>query len=459
MPFLGRLLETPAFSRTDAFSGIPSTTTAFQAGLFYGLRHPDIPGFSWLDRERWEPVRMASPKDAVRVEERLVARAGPGLFEGGTTYLSILRGGARNFGSTAGLWPLLSGPRLPPLIPGDFVGGVWVHVWTALRVFLRAVTETPFLLGDMVRFSRRMGTRTFEGNYLLNHLVVANLLQEMGRNQVLFDLVRGVPRMFHCIHDFDEVAHRRGPAEAMETLGRIDRRVEHLVAVAASVPDPPDVWILTDHGQIPCLPFDRLFGLDLEAWFRSHRESRLPRSVPAAVGVSPGDAGRDEDLAVVDSGNYAHVYLSRRGPLLAEEIVGRHASALARALDCPGVGLVAMRSNGGAIAFAGGRRVDPSSPATHPLGVDSMALHALLQDLPRTPSSGDMVVFGSWMSDECVSFTSEFSAHGGLSREETRIFLVHPSGMNGRLSQVAHGADLFALFSPMYGNERHPGAR
>src|SRR5690606_38298355 len=106
MPFLARLQEHPKLRRTEAFSGLPSTTTAFQAGLFYGLRHPDIPGFSWFDRKRREPRLMATPRHAMEVERELAARAGPGLFHEGTTYLSILRGGARNYGSTAGLWPL-----------------------------------------------------------------------------------------------------------------------------------------------------------------------------------------------------------------------------------------------------------------------------------------------------------------------------------------------------------------
>jgi len=454
MPFLARLLEHPKFRRTEGFSGMPSTTTAFQAGLFYGLRHPDIPGFSWYDRRSGQRRLMATPRHAMEVEAELAKRAGPGLFHRGTTYLSILRGGARNFGSTAGLWPLFSGPRFPPLIPGDFVGGTWVHVWTATRVFLRLLTEMPLLLHDILRFSGWTRWPSLEGNYILNQMVVANLLQEMGRSQVLFDLVRGVERMFLCIHDYDEVAHRRGPEWARRTLGKIDRRLEYVVSVAAAVPDPPDVWIITDHGQIPAIPFEGIFGCTLDQWMERTEVEPLPESVLEAVGRPRLRPGRENgDMVVVDSGNYAHVYLSKEGPLDAREIVRDHAHSLSRALACPGIGIVAMRLGDRAIAFAGSRRADPDEPRTLPAGVEPRALRAFLEDLPKTPSAGDFVLFGSWLDDACVAFTREYASHGGLSPEETSIFLVHPAGMASEVSAVSHGADLHPLLSELYGHE------
>src|SRR5690606_24584961 len=412
MPFLARLIEHPKFRRTTAFSGMPSTTTAFQAGLFYGLRHPDIPGFCWFDRRTGQKRAMGTPRHAMEVEAVLAARAGPGLFHRGTTYLSILRGGARNYGSTAGLWPLMSGPRLPPLIPGDFVGGTWVHLWTAIRFFTRLVTEIPLLLGDILHFCTWTRWPSLDPNYILNQAFVANLLQEMGRSQVLFDLVRGVERMFYCTHDYDEVAHRRGPEWAQRTLGKIDRRLEYVVSVAAAAPDPPDVWIITDHGQIPAIPFEGIFGCTLAQWLERTEVEALPDSVFEAVGrLRPHPRRENRDMVVVDSGNYAHVYLAREGPLDARQIVRDHAHVLSRVLACPGIGLAVMRLDDRAIAFAGSRRVDPDDPRTIPSGVDPRALRVFLEDLPKTPSAGDIVLFGSWIGDACVAFTREYASH------------------------------------------------
>ncbi|HEY0839022.1 MAG TPA: hypothetical protein VGD74_02440, partial [Vulgatibacter sp.] len=38
--FLPTLRDGPTHVENRCFSGMPSTTTAFQAGLFYGLQHP-----------------------------------------------------------------------------------------------------------------------------------------------------------------------------------------------------------------------------------------------------------------------------------------------------------------------------------------------------------------------------------------------------------------------------------
>src|SRR5690606_7186136 len=128
---------------------------------------------------------------------------------------------------------------------------------------------------------------------------------------------RGVHRMFLCIHDYDEIAHRRGTDWALRCLGRIDRRLEYVVSVAAAAPDRPDVWILTDHGQLPAVPFEGLFGGTLEEWLRRSDVEPLPRSVYEAVGLRRSRPGRENgDMVVVDSGNYAHVYLAAaEGPL------------------------------------------------------------------------------------------------------------------------------------------------
>src|SRR5690606_41699942 len=100
-------------------------------------------------------------------------------------------------------------------------------------------------------------------------------------------------------------------------------------------------------------------------------------------------------MVVVDSGNNAHVYLAREGPLDARQIVRDHAHVLSRVLACPGIGLAVMRLDDPAIAFAGSRRVGPHHPRTIPSGGAPRGLRVVREGLPQTPAAGHIGLFDS----------------------------------------------------------------
>src|SRR5690242_1035953 len=92
MPALASRLAGRGHVLQSMRAGAPASTPAFQAGLFYGVA-PSVPGFVWYDRRSRREVRMDRAADAAALERRVAAHA-PGLLRGGTSYFSILSGGA-----------------------------------------------------------------------------------------------------------------------------------------------------------------------------------------------------------------------------------------------------------------------------------------------------------------------------------------------------------------------------
>jgi hypothetical protein len=379
-----------------------------------------------------------------------------GLFTGGSAYLSVLRGGAGDHLNTAGAAAILAREEMPGVDDGELAGMVHIHRQTALSVAARLALETGPFLWDLGRFVRAKGNR-HELPFLLNHLLVGTLLKEVAQGQAILDLVRGVPRVFLNFHDYDEVSHRRGPGLAEEQVLRgIDHGVEAMFAIAAACDDPPDVYVFSDHGQLPATPFERELGCTFRDWVRGAGDAgteppRLPRSVTEAVGEEEGPYAFEPDLEPVDSGNYAHVYFERGEPLDARAIVRRHGRTLARILACPGIGLALMRHDGGAIAFAGGKRVDPADPGTVPRAVSPQGVAAALEELVHSPAAGDVVCYGAWRPEGCVALSWEWSSHGGPSLAETENFLLHPVGVPFEPARIEHAADLHHAFRSLYG--------
>ena len=80
MPTLKQMLEEDGFTLSRVDCGIPSQTSACQAGIMYGDNH-DIPAFRWYDKERRKLI--VSSKDATELNARYAT--GHGLLRDGSS--------------------------------------------------------------------------------------------------------------------------------------------------------------------------------------------------------------------------------------------------------------------------------------------------------------------------------------------------------------------------------------
>ncbi|WP_218280091.1 hypothetical protein [Verrucomicrobium spinosum] len=92
MPFLKRLVDRSEYHLTTFYSGLPSTTPAVQAELYYGV-HAGVPAFSFRDRSTGETGMMFCSEWAKKFEAEFQARA-EGLLKGGSSWSNIYSGGA-----------------------------------------------------------------------------------------------------------------------------------------------------------------------------------------------------------------------------------------------------------------------------------------------------------------------------------------------------------------------------
>ncbi|MDB6128068.1 MAG: Endonuclease/exonuclease/phosphatase, partial [Verrucomicrobia bacterium] len=92
MPFLRRLQQRNGYQLHTFYPGLPSTTPAVQAELYYGVRSA-VPAFSFFDRTLKEIGRMWDPEWA-KARETACAKQAEGLLKGGSSWSNIYTGGA-----------------------------------------------------------------------------------------------------------------------------------------------------------------------------------------------------------------------------------------------------------------------------------------------------------------------------------------------------------------------------
>ena len=487
MPALAKLLREGALELHRIPSGLPTSTPAFQAGLMYG-GPVDVPGFEFLDKRtgayRWFP----RPWDAAAVEAAH-ARPGQGIVRGGRTYGCVFGGGADDTVLTFAhlLRPHAFWGRVgfrawvvPCLILAWLVAQMSVvTLWELLRWVGGALRS--FSLGRRVASLRQVGTRILVGGWL----------RELFTLGVTADLYEGIPALYVNFVDYDVAAHELGPRHpaGFRALRGVDRSIGRITRVVRRLPDLGyDLFILSDHGQIPSVPFHAVAGATsvaevILACFGPARGDAAepapppPTTAPPTKDVDPPmplwpfTRGWQRNLAVVErpmrernavwvgglcvvpAGPNVNVYLTHtKERVLAEEIEARYPGALVRLSQHAAIGFVLARSTRGPVCYYRGDvlRIPPAPGSTGCPVFDRPDRDIVvggLQDLLSMPSSGDVILYGHYADAGCVNFLGERGSHAGPSEAELYAFLAAPPHVAFDFGAVTRARDLHPLFA------------
>jgi len=449
MPFLQQLLDREHYRVHSHYSGLPSTTPAVQAELFYGMRCA-VPSFSFRDPSSGRIVRMYEPGVAAEVEEKLEREGGEGLLTGGSAYSDNFTGGAResHFCPSSMGW----GHSLKRANPVVLIVFLLTNLYSFLRVGALLVVETVLALVDLVR--GLVGGYDFvkELKFVPTRVAISILLRELCVIGGKIDINRGLPVIHINLLGYDEQSHRRGPNSlfAHWTLKGIDDAIARLWRATQQAPwRHYEVWVYSDHGQGEMTTYSRLKGYSLEDAVNAALNA-LDRSLPASQPVSESgdqtqrvrflggqriqrlfsveryEPGQKHDRPQVTAlGPVGHLYFSwsisaEEQTFLARELANKH--------DIPVV--LAVESPGRLRAYTEIGEFRLPEDAERLFGPDHPFLDELAPDLVRLCEhaySGDLVILGWRYGIDPVTFAMENGSHASPSPWETHGFAVLPA--------------------------------
>ncbi len=447
-PFLARLLEEGTHRCSAYLVGAPASTSAFQAGFLYG-RVDDVPGYLWYDKRRRRHVRMDRSADAKRIERRH-ANGDPGLLAGGTSYTTLFAGGAAapalNLARVSTMQWNVGFRHWEPRLAALALGGLGV------RLLGRAALEVGPSIADGLRWATKVGRFDWEWRLLGMRLLTSIPLWEFAVWGTVGDMAHGVPIVYTCIVDYDEIGHRRGPRSplAMRFLRSADRAAETIFAAAAAWPEMGyDVFVLADHGMVDAVPFAALDGRDLPAFLcaaaegerSAERHARLralgDRLVPPVGWIvhqrARTAATPPAGVQIVDAGDIAHLYFTDiEAPATFEQARSLQPKIVEALRRSGAVPFLLARGEHGPMLIAGDRviRLDDGRVAERLREIPGFAARAdvlagYLRRVIAMPSAGDLVLYGNGGSTT-VAFSWEFGSHGGIGADEIEGFVIHP---------------------------------
>ncbi len=510
MPHLRRMIERDGCRLERWWCGVPSSTPAVQGGIMYG-NNEEIPAFRWYEKASGKTVVAKHPRDARMLQDRLSAGR-RGLLEGGSSYVNIYDGGARQSlftisalggerffenarGASLLLLLLLSPIRLLRLVKDvtlDFVRDLWQRL--------------------VRRFDTRVGRRRRPFSILgsLLQIIASVVFRELQTFGVLLDIYRRVPAIYANFYGYDDVAHQLGPldGETERVLRGIDGRIREIDLTRRRFADrrPYDLFVLSDHGMSPCTPFRERYGETLGQFMASLAAKDAPLALDETLsrewrassearylleeleGISANlswrsqrlagvlrnfvarriphddereyDLSRHRDLVLRNSGTISLVYFPlAMHQMDLSEIELAYPGLLRSLVEHPGLGLVLGRERGEAMAMTvrGPRRL---------LNLDDLLIRDLLDNLPDPPlaarqlarvagfaNSGDLLLFGRWNArGHAIAFEPHWATHGGIGGDQNRPFLLLPPGVDWDISAVTDPAQLYPLFMQRYGS-------
>ena len=500
MPNVRRLMAQQGYRLTRTECGLPSQTSACQAGILFGDNY-DIPAFRWYDKARGK--LFVSGNDAAEINGRYAN--GQGLLRGGASVNNMMNGDASLSLLTASdlrggsseqkkaraqdVYLLLLNPNFFMRVIGMVIGEALTEVWQYARDVVGGVQPRLNRLHHFYPFVRAITTV---------------FMREVSGYLTLMQIMRGEPAIYTTWPGYDEVAHHSGPwsRHAFSTLRGYDRFIGSAQEIVRTkAPRPYELLLLSDHGQSFGPTFLMRYGYTLKEFIERHMPAgtvvaqtmggddgsvsvqsvaielgnvqaqgmggrvgqatarQLQRAAETATAArqpdeAPEIAAGTADVTFCGSGNLAQVYFHSFGHRTSlAELEAAFPGLVATVVAHEGVGLVVGLGEDGAPLALGkqGTRDLHSGAVT---GDDPLAAYGdaelrawQVRRVADFPSAGDLILISTLYPDGTVAALEELiGSHGGMGGEQTDSFLLHPADFV-LPSLMRNSADLFAALN------------
>jgi len=509
MPYTARLCHRGQLKAGRWRCGVPSSTPVVQAGLMFGNSF-DIPSFRWYDKQSGQPILCQIPHHAQAMQRRVAAEH-PGILQGGSSYVSIMDGGARLSLLTVSA---LNRHHFFESVRG--VGFLLLFCLNPLRVGrVMALSLWEYLRDVAVRAwdsLREWKLRRPQPLYSLSQVVINVVFREIQTFACMLDIYRGVPAIYTNYYGYDEAAHHFGSTspEALRVLKGVDAQIRQIEQIKRKYQRRRyDLYVLSDHGMTPSQPFREAFGCSLaefiaeatgrEVWDEhpveaeegartaqtrvimeelesiesnlSPRTARLVRATRRYLAArtpplwsDDWDLSRRGDIVVRNSGPLAHVYFNvTRRRMEVREIALLYPELLPRLLNHPGIGLVigceeedvVAMGHRGTLILGAQSTVRGENPLTT-LADAGLAAQELAH-LARFPHSGDLILLGAWEADppqRVITFENQVATHGGLGGQQLYPFILYAAHQELNPDELVNAPQLYDFFRLTYHDSR-----
>lgn len=438
-PFLNKLVKNKESKLERIYCGLPALN--LQAGLMH-KESVDVPGLTWYDKQNKRFRSLVNKKEAKRMERKWQN----GVFKKGVTIGSIFSGGAKDNFSVSNF-------DLANVIDN------FSKLETAFYIFL-----SPFVL--LIDLILSLVTRLHRVNFFSGFFIDC-ILRKATFLLVRKEIEKGSPYIFVNFSGYDRRSHMFGKNSFLvkRVIKKIDKKIESIYNLLKESEDIDyDFFVMSDHGQERSISFEEYFGKRFDFVLEEKLETEIGRGdqfqdqsfidqieesivkIPWLDQMSKpfrnlmkAYLGEEKDfldkkINFVPLSNIGHIYFNDSNrKLFLEDINEKYPGFVYFLLNHEVTKLLLVNSEEGILILGKeGRtilndskeKIERKDPLANVFDRDLVL--KMLVNLIKMEFSGDLIVVNDKVKDKVVSFSSNFSCHGGVSIKEQSAFLITP---------------------------------
>lgn len=504
LPFLTSLLD-QGYHVAKYDPGYPTTTPFIQAGVLYN-DNSMIPGFRFLDKKTQRSFNCAITADVRHLEHELQEK-NEGILQGGSSIGTLFCGDAsRSILTVAHLYKTETGKKTIR----DVLLVILLNPLQTLHVLLATISEFFVELSESFRdflrsvvYREHFNSPFFFPYFPFFRAFVNAIAREISTQAGVLEMDRNSPYIYVTYGGYDWIAHYRGPnsESGFHILKEIDADVRKLYKQAQK--KGYDFYVYSDHGQIPSMPFDRIYyesfasfvqrisklpaqgfsGHDTEwNWskylyykleyyydnitlpFRALAKSfsHLVKSNFFKKKMDPKiDWNKTEQIMLLYSSSLAHMYFNHSPERLdLNDIEKKYPGFVSKLVQHPGVGFIIGKqgstfeiiSSKGKVILSG---KDVSYVGEHFLRIygKEEKLVKQLKYFAELKYSGDLIVNGAYDGKRIIAFEFfHFGSHDSVGGIQNEAFFVSQDKKN--LEGVMNAKELYKIFYAYHSSKR-----
>lgn len=445
-------LEKNNYLIKEYFTGLPASTFAFQANLFFGTKKK-IPSYRWYEKKLKTPISASIGQQVrlVRENSNLKTRK---IFEDLVVLEGIFSPGDQSRSLSSETFDQgFSLQSLKFRRPLKLLG---INLPFFFEVLVSSVSA--FFKSACYWLAAKKEERIpFHWWYFWGgHWFSLALLLPYYFYYLSFLIKKHQGSIYINWGGYDAFAHSFGQnsSSAQAILRVLDKKLVKIFKRAQKKGFLPILF--SDHGMTEAEIFKRVSGKSLQEWISDFVDSRnLGRSIveeyplTETKGASLDAFESSADIFISSSGSVALIYFTKDPQRLTfEQIENNYPGLVDYLKNLPGIGLVAVKTERGhsvmgyegSVEFEGGGELinkEGTNPLTKYGDLDLNQL-ALL-DWIAYENQGDIILMGDYRGGKTVSFEEQVAVHMGLGGEQNWAFYCCPKNFQQEFINLIFG--------------------
>ena len=426
MPTIKKLIDKKGYKPVRYRTGIPPTTPFAQAGILYG-DNQNIPSFTWFDKKTGVIVRFGGLSTFKKVAHKYFSGKIP-LTQLGATIAACYPAGALE------TFALAYNDSKSPTTTRKYARFSVMRRWVSnpLHVINWLIYSVLLLLAYAARAlkSKAWGDEVAH-KYFLTYLAQEIFLHHMTRFATVQAMKVGYPVIYSAFYAYDDAAHAFGPEHSFcnNMTSQIDQTVNYIIK---NIPkeSPYELLILSDHGQIPTIPFvkkrGKSLGEILSEWYPTYDISETPGNH-----FEPKDHAQDGEIIITYSGGLAHLYIRHiQGRANLSNINENFPDLIDKLRKTPEIDCLLIKDYKRDLlitkdnTFLLNRKNDKQLLKYLSKFDNAEIIRKQLLRFNSFESAGDIIIFGKYSKGVQINFENQWGGHGAMGGDQLHPFLL-----------------------------------